>query len=94
MSSPFLWVLFPLVISLVSLFLRAGRSALLAALATSLVLAWAAWQIPIDSVLQLGPITFEVFPSISFFGRSLRTFRGRQLCPALLHGTCRQPDYF
>jgi formate hydrogenlyase subunit 3/multisubunit Na+/H+ antiporter MnhD subunit len=72
MSSSVIWIFLPGLFGLGLLFYRpADRFPLMAASIVSLFLAWIAWQFPIDVVLGFGPISFEIFPSLSFFGRSL-----------------------
>lgn len=71
MSSAILWIFLPGLLGVVLLFYRrdAGVPLIISALAC-LFLAWIAWQLPIDVVLIIGPFSFEIFPSLSFFGRS------------------------
>lgn len=71
MSSTLLWVLVPLAVALSLLFYRrADNLRLYLALTVSLFLTWVAWQIPIDTVLQLGPISIEIFPNLILLGRN------------------------
>jgi NADH:ubiquinone oxidoreductase subunit 4 (subunit M) len=71
MSSTFLWVLLPLAISVALLFYRRSDNwVLFAVLLVSLGLTWTAWQIPVDRVLQLGPLSLEIFPNLQLFGRA------------------------
>jgi len=72
MSSAILWIVFPGMLGLGLLFYRrADRFPLAVVALTCLFLTWIAWQFPIDVVLTVGPFSFEIFPSLSFFGRSL-----------------------
>jgi NADH:ubiquinone oxidoreductase subunit 2 (subunit N) len=72
MSSPVIWIIFPGLLGLGLLFYRpTDRFPIAITSAVSLFLAWMAWQFPIDVVLGFGPISFEIFPSLSLFGRSL-----------------------
>jgi formate hydrogenlyase subunit 3/multisubunit Na+/H+ antiporter MnhD subunit len=71
MSSPFLWVLLPIAIgALLLLYRRPDDTPLFLALGASLVLAWVAWQVPIDVVMQLGSVSFEISPTLVLFGRN------------------------
>lgn len=71
MSSAFLWIILPGLLGFGLLFYRrVDRFPFTIAALTCLFLAWIAWQFPIDVVLNIGPISFEIFPSLSFFGRS------------------------
>ncbi|MCL5428596.1 MAG: hypothetical protein M1347_02175 [Chloroflexi bacterium] len=71
MSSAILWIILPGLVGLGLLILRRqGQFPLMAAGLLSLFLAWAAWQLPIDRVLSIGPFSFEIFPSLTIFGRS------------------------
>lgn len=71
MSSAVLWIFLPGLLGVGLLFYpRADRFFLAVATISSLFLTWIAWQLPIDEVLTIGPFSFEIFPSLSFFGRS------------------------
>lgn len=72
MSAAILWVVLPLGLGAALLFFRRASEALTIALAVgaSLILAWIAWQVPLDTPNQLGPFTLRIFPSFSVFGRS------------------------
>lgn len=71
MSSAHLWILLPAVIGVALLVLRlSGRASLLVALGVTVFLVWAAWQLPIDVVLPLGPMSLEISPSLVLFGRN------------------------
>jgi len=71
MSSAFLWVLAPLAVALPLLFYRrADNLRLYLSLALTLFLTWVAWQVPIDRVLQLGPVSLEIFPHLTLLGRN------------------------
>jgi NADH:ubiquinone oxidoreductase subunit 2 (subunit N) len=72
MSSALLWIVLPSLVGVALIFYRRlDRIPLIAAAFTSVFLSWIAWQFPIDVVLSFGPFSFEIFPSLSFFGRSL-----------------------
>lgn len=71
MNSALLWIFLPGLLGVGLLFYRRGdRFPLVVAAALCLILSWIAWQFPIDVVLNIGPFSFEIFPSLSFFGRS------------------------
>ncbi|MEX1247238.1 MAG: proton-conducting transporter membrane subunit [Anaerolineales bacterium] len=71
MSSALLWIILPVVLGVALLFYRRENTTpLLLASAISLFLAWAAWQLPLDVVMQLGPFSVEIAPSFIMFGRS------------------------
>lgn len=72
MSAAILWVGLPILLGAALLLLRRASEPLTIALAVgaSLILAWIAWQVPLDTPNQLGPFTLRIFPSFSVFGRS------------------------
>ncbi|MEX2144113.1 MAG: proton-conducting transporter membrane subunit [Anaerolineales bacterium] len=71
MSSALLWILLPVSFGAALLLYRRQDSIpLIAAASACLLLSWAAWQLPIDVVLQLGPFSVEIAPSFVLFGRS------------------------
>ncbi|MEX2161274.1 MAG: proton-conducting transporter membrane subunit [Anaerolineales bacterium] len=71
MSSALLWILVPLALGVALLFYSRQDAfpGLLASL-TCLFLSLAAWQLPLDVVMQLGPFTVEIAPSFIMLGRS------------------------
>lgn len=71
MSSALLWILLPVALGIALLFYR-REDAFPLALGTAfcLFLSWAAWQLPVDVVLQLGPFSFELAPSLVLLGRN------------------------
>lgn len=72
MSSAFLWALLPAAVGAVLLlYRRRDDTPLYLAAGLSFVLTWVAWQFPIDVVLQFGAVSFEIAPTLAFFGRSL-----------------------
>ena len=72
MSSALLWIGLPLVLGAALILLRRGAGVLSLALCLglSLVLAWIAWQVPINTPNTLGPFTLQIAPTLSVFGRS------------------------
>jgi NADH-quinone oxidoreductase subunit N len=71
MSSAHLWILLPAVVGVLLLILRMGtRASLLIAIGVCVFLVWAAWQLPIDVVLPLGPVSLEIAPILVLFGRN------------------------
>lgn len=72
MSSALLWIGLPLVLGAALILLRrgAGILPLILCLGLSLVLAWIAWQVPINTPNTLGPFTLQIAPTLSVFGRS------------------------
>jgi formate hydrogenlyase subunit 3/multisubunit Na+/H+ antiporter MnhD subunit len=70
-SSAFVWALLPILIGVLLLFYRLDdRLPLQTAIVVSLFLTWVAWQIPIDIVLQLGPLSVEIAPTLNLLGRN------------------------
>ncbi|HEY4718676.1 MAG TPA: proton-conducting transporter membrane subunit [Anaerolineales bacterium] len=71
MSSALLWIGLPVLLGVaLLLYRRQDALPLFVAASVSLLLSWAAWQIPIDVVLQFGPVSLEITPSFLLFGRS------------------------
>ena len=71
MSSALLWIILPVLVgAALLLYRRQDAFPLFAAAGFCLILSWAAWQLPIDVVLQLGPFSVEIAPSFIMFGRS------------------------
>ena len=71
MSSALLWIILPVALGVALLFTRRqGGFPLFTAAGFCLFLSWAAWQLPIDVVLQFGPFSVEIAPAFIMFGRS------------------------
>jgi len=71
MTSALLWIFLPATLGLALLFFRrAGNFSIAAALGLTVFLTFAAWQLPIDTVLQLGPFSIEISPTLNLFGRA------------------------
>lgn len=71
MSSALLWILLPVGFGAALLFYRrADFFPHVSGLALTLFLAWAAWQLPIDRVLLLGPFSIEIAPNLVLVGRN------------------------
>lgn len=71
MNAPLIWIILPLFVSIVLWFLK-ERSQLVIWLASGfcLLLAFLAWRVPVDSLVQLGPISFTISSTLTFLGRS------------------------
>lgn len=72
MNSALIWIGLPIAAGAVLILLRrgAGPLSLIFALSLSLVLAWMAWQIPINTPSAVGPFTLQISPTFFVFGRS------------------------
>ncbi len=71
MNAPIIWIIFPLVVSAILLFfLEKSRIVVTIGLITSVFLAIFALFQPIGHVLKLGPISVDIIPELSFFGRA------------------------
>ncbi len=71
MSSALLWMVLPIFAgALLLLYRRRDDTPLYLALGLSAVLTWIAWQFPIDEVLQLGSVLFEITPTLVLLGRN------------------------
>jgi NADH-quinone oxidoreductase subunit N len=70
-SSTHLWIILPAAVGILLLVFRMSpRATFLIAIGASVFLVWAAWQLPIDVVLTLGPVSLEIAPSLVLFGRN------------------------
>jgi formate hydrogenlyase subunit 3/multisubunit Na+/H+ antiporter MnhD subunit len=71
MSSALLWILLPAAVGIALLFYRRNSSLpLVYAAGLCLLLTWIAWQLPIDAVMDLGPVSVEIAPNLVLFGRN------------------------
>ena len=71
MSAPLLWIGIPIGLAAILFFLRAWpRAIAFVGAALSTVLAFAAWQLPIDAPVALGVTTLRVSSSLELLGRS------------------------
>ncbi len=72
MSAPLIWIVFPALISLLTLFLQKRRRLVLViAVLVSFLLSLLAVVQPLGAVLKLGPISLELKTTFSAFGRQL-----------------------
>lgn len=86
MTSTFLWALVPVIVGAALLFYRRndGVTTYLAA-AVSMFLTWVAWQIPVDIVMQLGPVSFEIAPTWVLFGRNFTLGEAERILLTLIY---------
>lgn len=71
MSAPALWIAVPLAVGAVAWLLLTERAAALAGGLTCMFLALVALVVPIDTALQLGPVSIKIAATASLLGRSL-----------------------
>ncbi len=72
MSSPLIWVIFPAVVALGLYLVRDHeRLVIVAGALTALLLAGLAWQLPIDTPIDIGPWSFKVADTLNVLGRRL-----------------------
>lgn len=71
MSAPLLWVIAPIVIGGLTFLIARARALTVVGGVASLLLAGAAFIVPIDEALRLGPLSFKIASSAFLFGRSL-----------------------
>jgi len=70
MSAALIWIILPGIAGLLMILLRnSGPRLFLVSAVFSLVLTWIAWQIPIDSAMQLGPATLKISSTLTILGR-------------------------
>ena len=86
MNAPLLWIGLPIVFSVVLLFIM-RRAALATAVAASLCLflALLAWQTPIDSLIQIGPLSFKISSEIVILGRRFVLDNGHRALLTLIY---------
>lgn len=70
MSAPLLWIFFPILAGMI-LWLFRAKHFFVAALVTSicLLLSLLAWLFPIGDLIRIGPLTIEITPILTVFGR-------------------------
>ncbi len=70
MSAPILWIVVPGLFSAILIFFRSrSRLTSFGGAGLSLLLAWLAWQLPIDRVILIGPRTIRLDTSLWILGR-------------------------
>jgi NADH-quinone oxidoreductase subunit N len=69
MSSPFLWIFLPLVLSGLLMLLRNQKVIALVACIFTLFLTLSAWLLPIDSAISIGAMSFKLSSSFELLGR-------------------------
>jgi NADH-quinone oxidoreductase subunit N len=71
MSAGILWIGLPLLLAVVLWIIQSRRVfTLIAASASSLLLALLAWVLPIDNAIKLGPLSVEISSTVTILGRS------------------------
>lgn len=71
MTAAHIWIIFPGILGAVMILLRrSGPRLILISAAFSLLLTWIAWQVPIDSAMQLGPATIKISSTLTILGRN------------------------
>ncbi|NTV36706.1 MAG: hypothetical protein HGA53_07115, partial [Anaerolineaceae bacterium] len=88
MSSPVIWIFFPLIIT-IPLFIIRGKVNLVYGIAAgvSFLLALLAFLIPAGVVTQLGPIKIELLTELAFFGRKFVLGQSDQYLLILIYAT-------
>lgn len=85
MSSPLIWIIFPLVVSGVLYVLRRfEKPVVFAGTALALLLAWLAWVLPLATTLSFGPVTLRVSESMLILGRRFLLDNGDRPTLALI----------
>ncbi len=70
MNAPFIWIILPILISVLLLIFRRHHGVIVfAGLSICILFAWSAWVISFDQVVQLGTRTLKISESLSVFGR-------------------------
>lgn len=70
MNAPIIWIIFPILLSIVLLFLRKNQTVVIfIGVIISFWLAWVAWSISFDQIFQLGTRSFKIAETLSVFGR-------------------------
>ncbi|UCH59216.1 MAG: hypothetical protein JSV61_13480 [Anaerolineales bacterium] len=72
MSSAIIWILFPLALSVITLFLRKWEKIVtIITIIVTIGLAWLAWQAPMGELFRVGTFTITLEESYNFLGRRL-----------------------
>lgn len=71
MSAPFIWIIFPLVVGFLLLFISNQRVLSILGGLVGVLLAVTAQFFPIDTALSIGSLSLKIQASATFFGRSL-----------------------
>src|SRR5688572_24971769 len=71
MSAPLIWILFPIVVGLLLLFISNQRVLSVVGGLVGLLLAVAAQFIPIDTALTIGGFSIRINPTLTVLGRTL-----------------------
>jgi NADH-quinone oxidoreductase subunit N len=76
-SSPLIWIIFP-ILAAGLLWIIQGRQKLTIAIGTgvALFLALLAWKLPIDTAISLGPLSLKIASGLGIFGRRLTLTQG------------------
>ncbi len=71
MSSPLLWIFLPALTGIVLFFFRrSGRVPAFVGAGIALLLAWAAWQLPLEQPLTIGPLSIRIAETLTLLGRA------------------------
>ncbi|RPI32175.1 MAG: hypothetical protein EHM70_09605 [Chloroflexota bacterium] len=70
MSAPLIWIVFPGLVAVILFIIRRWeRGIVIAGTAICAALAWLAWKLPINEVVEAGPWSIKVSDTLSVFGR-------------------------
>lgn len=71
MNAPTLWIIIPLLVAVIALFVRNQRILTYLGVGVSLILAVIALFVPIDQAFQVGNVSVKISPVVDIFGRTL-----------------------
>ncbi len=86
MSALVLWILIPILAAAILAFIPRRRTVMVQGGALSLILAFLALVIPIDTALALGPFSFKIAGSVQLLGRSFNIAQADGPVLALIYG--------
>jgi NADH-quinone oxidoreductase subunit N len=88
MSAPVLWIIIPIVLSIIMMFLlRYGNLVRIMGITASLLLTITAFLQPIGNVLNIGSRAFDISPALNILGRSLLLENADRFALSLIYMT-------
>ena len=87
MSAPLLWIIIPFAMAGILILLGNQKAVYLTACLLALFLTLAAWLLPIESALNLGPWTIQLSSSIQILGRNLTLTSADRSFLVLIYGS-------
>ena len=86
MNAPTLWILFPIALGIILLFINNQRALSVLGGSLALGLALIAQFVPIETALRVGSFSFRIESALNIFGRSLLILPAEGSLLALIYG--------